>query len=453
VTRTLGQANHEIQAVDRMPYGLARTQAAERQVRLVDAEGPEAALAYALAVLVESLHWAGEPEKAFLPFTRMVRWWDERPELFDDTDRHTLFWQFKWMVTDLPDYPTVPAAQIDATLDDMERRYALAGNGRDAVAYSRFMWAWNRNAADVERWFQDWAVTPRDAFSQCVTCDPSNRADYLLSSGRVEEAVRLIEETVAAGGACSSEPANMLVNLALGYLDLGRARDAAGAYRRAVAALADAQGEMIWFRGRRIVLLGRGGQPAAAVAAIEDDARLLLDDDVPGSRLAFLQDVVAGTAALLPEHSELPVRAAGVPVSTLGELHAWVVAEAELLVARFDARNGNDGWARSLAEARTTRPSPTPLDLDLRLLAVATSSGSGPAPEPGPSGTTTTAVDHLAQAEEAFTDGRTEDAARSYAAAAAAATDAGLLVDGGFAFAEAARCAQVLGDDETADAL
>jgi tetratricopeptide (TPR) repeat protein len=119
-----------------------------------------------------------------------------------------------------------------------------------------------------------------------------------------------------------------------------------------------------------------------------------------------------------------------------------------VLGALFDARNGNRGWAHSLAEARATRPSPTPLDLDLGLLAVVESAPAEPA-----DATAEPAADHLARAEEASAAGRTEDAGLAYAAAAAAALDAGLLVDGGFALAEAARCAQVLGDDETADEL
>ena len=62
-------------------------------------------------------------------------------------------------------------------------------------------------------------------------------------------------------------------------------------------------------------------------------------------------------------------------------------------------------------------------------------------------------VDRLARAEADARDGRTEDTSAAYAAAAAAALDAGLLVDAGFAFAEAARCAETVGDDASADEL
>ena len=91
----LAQANRQISAIAEQPYGVARTQAAEQVVRRIEADGPPEALAYALATLVDSLVWNDEVHRAFVPFTRHVRWWDEHPEMFDEHDRHALFWSFK----------------------------------------------------------------------------------------------------------------------------------------------------------------------------------------------------------------------------------------------------------------------------------------------------------------------------------------------------------------------
>lgn len=151
MSRTIDEANREISRVRDMPYGLARTQAAERQVRLVDAEGPDAARAFALSTLVEAYQWGGEVDRSFVAFARLLQWWDQHPEHFDEYDRHGLFWSFKWMISGLADFPTVPAEQIDRTLADMERRYALAGNGMDAVAYERFAWARQRGTTTPRR--------------------------------------------------------------------------------------------------------------------------------------------------------------------------------------------------------------------------------------------------------------------------------------------------------------
>lgn len=459
MSRTLDEANRELSRIRDMPYGLARTQAAERQVRLVEAEGPDRARAYALSVLLESMVWGGEVERSYLPFTQLVRWYDEHPEQFDDADRYAMFWSFKWMVGHLGEFPTVPAAQIEATLDDMERRYALAGLGRDAVAYARFAWAARRGADDVEDAYRTWVATPRDDYSQCEVCDPGDRASHLFATGRLAEGVRLVEETLATGATCATEPADMLSHLALAQLDLGHRDAAVRAHRRAVAALADATGEMAGARGRRVVLLGRAGAVARLVRAVEQDERLLVEAETPRARLEWLLGVVAGTAALLPAHADAALRLTRVPASTLAELHAWAVGEAEALAAAFDLRDGGTALTARLAQARATRPLDEPLELDVVALpapgAVAAPGASADVAGPTEAATTDATPEEppLVRAERLLADGRTEEAAQAYLAASAAAEEAGLLVDAGYAAAEAARCAQVLADEDTAAGL
>ncbi|WP_309133618.1 hypothetical protein [Cellulomonas sp.] len=458
MSRSLDEANRELSRIRDMPYGLARTQAAERQVRLVEAEGPDRARAYALSVLLESMVWGGEVERSYLPFTQLVRWYDEHPEQFDDADRYAMFWSFKWMVGHLGEFPTVPAAQIEATLDDMERRYALAGLGRDAVAYARFAWAARRGAEDVEEAYRTWVATPRDDYSQCEVCDPGDRASHLFATGRLAEGVRLVEETLATGATCATEPADMLSHLALAHLDLGHRAEAARAHRRAVAALADATGEMAGARGRRVVLLGRAGAVARLVRAVEQDERLLLEAETPRARLEWLLGVVAGTAALLPAHADAAVRLTRVPAATVADLHGWAVGEAEALAAAFDLRDGGTALTTRLAEARATRPLDEPLELDVVALPGASArpvvDATGAGSDDGPDGAGADGDEPLlARAERLLADGSTEEAARAFVAASTAAEEAGLLVDAGYAAAEAARCAQVLGDDDTAAGL
>lgn len=463
MSRTLDEVNREIARIRSLPYGVARTQAAELQARLVEAEGPDQARAYALSVLVESMVWAGEVDRAYLPFTQLVRWWDEHPEHFDEVDKHAMFWSFKWMVGHLGDFPSVPATQIGATLDDMERRYALAGLGRDAVAYSRFAWAARRGAPDVEDLYATWVATPRDEYSQCEVCDPGDRASFLFETGRTAEGVRLVEETLDRGLTCATEPADMLAGLALAYLDLGRPADAVRTHRRAVAALAETSSDMAAARGERIELLGRAGHPARVVRAVEQDQRLLTGADTPRARLDLLLGVVAGTAALLPAHADVAVRLADVPAATLGELHAWAAAQARTLAEAFDARNGSTRMAGKLADALATQGEPEPLDLDVVRLpaapveigpgATAVAEPDGPAAAPVPTGGAPTDEPALARAERLLAAGDTEGAAQAYVEAAGQAEAAGLLVDAGYALAEAAACAQVLGDEDTSARL
>jgi tetratricopeptide (TPR) repeat protein len=460
VSRTLDEANREISRVRQMPYGLARTQAAERQVRLVDAEGPDAARAFALGTLVEAYQWGGEVDRSFVAFARLLRWWDEHPEHFDAHDRHGLFWSFKWMISGLADFPTVSADQIDRTLADMERRYALAGNGMDAVAYERFAWARQRGLPDAESAYQAWIATPRDDYSQCEACDPGDRAAWLLATDRAEEGVRLIERTLTEDPSCASEPADMLSYLAEAYLDAGRPQDAARTHRRAVAALAEAESDMVGARGRRVRMLARGGQVDRALRAIEADQQYLTGGDTPYSRLAFARLVGAATHVLRAGgHGDRPVRLTAVAAATVAELDDWLRVQADALAAQFDARNGTTAESESVARAWATEPAAHALDLDVlprRLgdgartpAASAPSAASDPS---GPSGAPPGPAELVAEAERLASAGDTEAAAGVYLDAAVAFEGAGLLTGSGFAYAEAAHCAQVLGDDDGAAA-
>lgn len=466
MSRTLESANREISRVRDLPYGLARTQAAERQVRLVDSEGPDDARAYALSTLVEAYVWGGEVDKAYVPFTRLVRWWDERPDLFDEQDRHTLFWSFKWMVANLTEFPTVPAAQIDRTLADMERRFAVAGNGMNAVALQRFVWSRARGAEDTAAAYEAWVATPRDDFSQCEACEPGDRASYLFEVGRTDEGVRLLERTLTENPTCATEPADMLSHLQLAYLEQGRLADAAATHRRGLAHLADSHGDMAGARGRHVELLARGGHGDRAVRMIEADQRLLTGGDSPDSRLTYLVHVGAALAALRAAEPGRPVRLTAVPATTVAELADWARGEADALAAAFDRRNGTDHVSRLVARAWQTQAAPEALDLavipaqarrtgpDTAAVDGAGAPGGAARPSgaaagaPGAELPDVTAI--LLRASRLVDDGDPAAAAPLYLEAAQHAEAAGLLADAGSALAEAGRCAQVLDDHEGA---
>ena len=74
----------------------------------------------------------------FVPFARLLRMWDERPEDFDEYEIHSLHWVFKWMSAGMLDQPHVPLASIEKWLGEMEHRYRLAGHSERAVRSAEF---------------------------------------------------------------------------------------------------------------------------------------------------------------------------------------------------------------------------------------------------------------------------------------------------------------------------
>ncbi|MFT3877951.1 MAG: hypothetical protein QM708_16250 [Propioniciclava sp.] len=435
---------HELARIGAMPYSLARTAIAEETARRIEADGPRACLPLALLTVVQSQVWGGEPAKAFVAFAQATQLWDAHPELFDEEDRFIFFWEHKWMVGHLIEFPQIPAAQIEASLNDMARRYALAGHGMSAVAHEAFCWAEHRGTADAERLFETWISTPRDEFSQCAACSHRAEADWHLDAGRPERAIAIVEAALAAGEKCASEPATMLSTIALAYLDLGLPEQALSAHRRAESALRHSETDMAATRGRRFALLARGGLPERALRALAEDAHLLLEAESPLARLGFLTAVLSGLSSLPDRGTAIAL--AGIPAATVDEVRGWVHAEASRLAAAFDRRNGTDAHTRRVAAALAATPAPEPIDFTVL---------GPPAATPPPVQHITTSREDpsedlarlLGNAETLVELDQLESAASAYLAAAQAAERAGLLTDAGFAYAEAAACAQACGDD------
>lgn len=462
MTRSVDQVNAAVHQIRSMPYGIARSAAAAAEVERVVAEGPDEARAYALFALVESSVWGGEVAKAYLPFTQLLRWWDEHPEHFDDEDAHSLFWSFKWMVGHLVEFPTVPAEQIERTLDDMARRYALAGNGTNAVALERFAWARERGAADVEDAYQAWVTTPRDEYSQCEACEPGDRAAYLFETERYDEGIRLLEQVLTGSPQCATEPGDMLSRLQLAYLEVGEPEAAARTHRRGLRHL-DNGVPMDGPQGRHVEFLARTGNADRALRRLVDQQRHLVESDSPGERLGFLTSVGVATGVLRATRGDEPLALREVPARTVAELDTWVRAEAAALARAFDERNGTTAATDRLLSAwrRTERVVPVDLAVLGGTGAPAPGTSTGPAADgtgalvPGPSDGVGPAApvddaDALLERAEAVAAEDPVLAARLLRDASGMLEADGHLDRAGFALAEAAQLAAVEGDADAA---
>ncbi|MFE5311265.1 hypothetical protein [Isoptericola sp. NPDC056605] len=472
MTRTLDEANRAVSTIMSMPYGVARSAAAEQEAARITAEGPDEARAYALFALVDSYTSTPEAEKAFLPFTQLLRWWDSHPELFDGSDTHSLFWSFKWMVGLLARFPSVPTAQLDATLDDMERRYALAGNGTSAVAGERFAWLRAQGAPGTEEAYRTWITTPRDSFSDCAACLPAGQAEYLAETGRVREAADVVSAAVASGATCGDEPAGMESLLELLLLDLGDASRAAAVHRSATSHLDAAVSKEV-AASRHVEFLARTGHPERALRLLHTYPEHLTVSDSPGERLAVLTHVAVATGVLRETHADTPVDLAAVPARTVAELDTWARAEIAPIARAFDARHGTDRHARLLDAAWARQARRLPVELGVLAAAERAAAVPGATPDTMPDALATS----LAGADAASPAGvdlagvtgprldadpvtaalaRAEgepdpvEASAAYLTAARLAEEAGRLEDAGFALAEAAQVAATLGDDEGA---
>ncbi|ACZ22228.1 hypothetical protein Sked_23130 [Sanguibacter keddieii DSM 10542] len=461
--RSIDDVNGAIMRVRDLPFGSARNEVAASLVREVAAEGPQEAHAFALFALTESYAFSDEVEKAYLPFTQSVRLWDARPELFDEHDVHSLFWSFKWMVGNLMSFPTISATQITSTLDDMRRRYRLAGNGLSAVNHLAFQWHHMLGDAELPAAYDRWVTTERDDFSQCPACEPGDRTAYLFEEGRYEEGIRLLESAEEAKASCRSEPADRLSQLQLAYLEVGDAAGAARAHRRGLQTLASS-GEMAGAHGRHVQLLARSGNTEAAHRFLSASSTLLTRAETPADRLAYLCAAGTGVSVLRRREPGRSVSFEGVPATTVADLDDWMHAEALALATAFDARGGTTASVDRVLRAWSGDHSE--LDVDLSVLP-GLGGGSQPAlgdhgqadtSLPGGTGETATPASGagvgpdalVSAAESAAARDEPLESARLYAQAADLFVASGEAEAAGFALAEAAALSSALGDVEGA---
>ena len=436
--RSVPEATIAVGRIRSMPFGRSRAEAAARQVRLIEAEGPDEVRAYALESLVEALTWIGESEKALIPWVKLLRWWDQHPEHFDTGDQNIMFWEFGWVVNDLCRNPNVPVERVNRTLDDMERRFSLASRGIERVWSCRLEWELLRHGEDLEKTFTTWLTMPLDEEDSCPACHQEHHADYLLETGDLTGAVAILEAALAAELSCSREPASMLSMLAWCYLELERLDDLDSMLSRAQAEMKSAASMSVLVASSRLFeVFARGGNPTRAMSGMVKITEGMATA-TPYVRLETLRHLIAGANSLVEQgYGDLAMGKV-----TVAQFAQEAETEAEELTGAFDRRHGTTVQAKRLERAKNARPSSRRVGILEVEEAAPVQNTAVEVAEPA----TVVRSTLLDEAETAFQTGEHGLAADLYRMAAEEAQDQGWLAQAGWCWAEAARNSQQVGD-------
>lgn len=373
--------NHDVLSklrdIDSMPYGSTRNAEAEALLRKVETDGPEEYLVQTHITLVQAYTFSDREDLSIPVFARVLRLLDERPELFDEQDLHNTFWAYKWVACALYLYPQISAAQAESFLDDMERRYRLAGMGLAAVDKSRFEWASSTGRGDAEALRNKWRAHPDDELNDCPACVIGAQVEHLTHTGRFEEALEL---GTTLDSSCITEPSQVRYLMAFAALETGKMDLADKSRREAEAADPEHPDMLQSAHGLLFQVLARGGRVDEAIERLSTVHRHHLTGiKVPLVRLEFFIAILAGLSANL-DQGDLPTGLDSAEWATIADLHAWVLAEATPLAEAFDARNENDNYSRrieaALAATRTTQPLPESMTLSDQALATGIDSDS-----------------------------------------------------------------------------
>jgi tetratricopeptide (TPR) repeat protein len=369
------------------PEGPARNARAEQL--LAEAEKLDIPLAVieALGHQLKVYNYSSEKDKMFVPFARLLRMWDERPEDFDEYEVHSLHWVFKWMSSGMLGQPHIPLASIEKWLGEMEHRYRLAGHSERAVRSAEFSVASHvGDLARAERAYTAWLAADRDTMADCHACELHTQGEWQVKQARDAEALDLWEPVLEGEFTCAHEPHTVLASSLAPLLRLGRADEARAHHLRGFRLVRPME-SMRGAYADHVEFCALSGNEARGLELLAERPAYFTDSGNPSSGLDFLSVVTL----LMDRLTELGLGDQRVPgpagrAWTARELAAHARVEALALAARFDERNGTT-YVGDRARARMDqRPLVERLPLGVRsagrpVAAPVTTTAPEPAPE------------------------------------------------------------------------
>ncbi|PBC95908.1 hypothetical protein BX281_3891 [Streptomyces sp. Ag82_O1-15] len=368
------------------PEGPARNARAEQL--LVEAEKLNIPLAVieALGHQLKVYNYSSEKDKMFVPFARLLRMWDERPEDFDEYETHSLHWVFKWMSAGMLDQPHIPLASIEKWLGEMEHRYRLAGHSERAVRGAEFSVAAHLgDLGRAERAYTAWLAADRDTMADCHACELHSQGWWRAERDADEEALELWRPVLEGEYTCAHEPHTVLASSLVPLLRLGRLDEARAHHLRGFRLVRPME-SMRGAYADHVEFCALSGNEARALELLAERPAYFTDSGDPRSRLDFM----AVTALLMDRLTGLGLGDQPVPGPagrewTASGLAVHARGEALSLAALFDARNGTSYVSERARGRMDQRPLVERLPLGVRsrstrhLSPSASAAGSGSA--------------------------------------------------------------------------
>jgi hypothetical protein len=358
----------ELTAAQDLPDGPAKASELERIAAAADAAADVRAGFDARCALME-VHQRLERWRMVEPFRWCRRTADQHPEVFGPGDEAALLLHHRRAVLAAFGSPRIGLEQTIELLDDLDRRWP----GRRTVYRLRCQLAEHLGDRPAARqWLAQWQAAEPEADGDCVGCEAAWRADLFAGWGEWADSVRAVEPVLAGRRTCPEQPERALATVMIPCLHLNRAADAARAHVRAYqrhrsewdafpllaehlrfCALTEHYERGLWILGAHLARLDRPYDELSAMRFAAAGALLC--------RLA----AAAATVGAVHRPAYEQRRAADLTVAALGR---ELVAQAEDLAGRFDARNGTihqsgivAGWLRGQpAAARPPLPEAEP---------------------------------------------------------------------------------------------
>ncbi|MFE9930356.1 hypothetical protein [Streptomyces sp. NPDC005533] len=323
------------------PNGAARNAHAEALVGAAEANGDRPLFREALDNLINAYLYSSESSKMLVPFARLLQEYDNDPGAFGEWDAHSLFWQFKWVASAISDSPGIPLESAVGWLDEMERRYKIAGYSERPVREAE-LWLAHAVGDDerAERAFRRWLAAERDDMSDCQACELNGQGQYAVVQGHDAEALERWKPVLAGDLVCAEEPHRVLATSLLPLLRLGRVDEARSNHVRGYR-MARGNDSLLPSVGKHIEFCALTGNESRGLEILAEHAAHVAPLANLDDRLAFH----GGILVLLRRLEELghgrspAVVYEGAP-RTVSELYEVLHSGCLDIARQFDARNG-----------------------------------------------------------------------------------------------------------------
>ncbi|MDO5286155.1 MAG: hypothetical protein Q4G45_04960 [Actinomycetia bacterium] len=328
-------------------------------VRLADELGSPELGVKARQELTAAYAMTGEASQVFVPFSRVLQHYQSGVP-FDDAMLFRLLWHYKWVVCDLLEFPEVPLAQLEQSLQGMLDLDRQVGEGLQPAYACAFRLAHHvRGARAALPEFDAWTAEPRTGLSDCEACERDLRAGFYVDLGRWEDALEEAVLVIAGNLTCNTQPAEITATVLEPLLQQGQASEAAVAHLRGWR-MTRGRRNLVFSAATHIWVLARTGAVERGLELLgtvlpELDERLTPMDEMYVSAAATrLLDAVSTEEGL----GQLPVATETGPAGTVDQLRAELRLRATRLAGRFDQRNQTSRIGQWVEQVMSAGPLP-----------------------------------------------------------------------------------------------
>lgn len=303
--------------------------------------------------LMEAALICGSADVLLVAYTWCLSQAEREPERFS---LYQMLWRYRWAIVYLPTFPQIPRAKIEDAIADMTRRYEKAGASLRPVHLLRWKVAMKlgdgKMAADARR---AWSRCRRDWLTDDEQTEQVTQIDYLLFRERWAQAADAAAKYLDPAQRAHSYIDSVLSWMPVPLVRLGRL-DEAMAYHQRGYRLTTRNAALVTQAGRHIQFLALTHNFPRAIRLVERYLPYCVGSD-PEDQVEFHPCVVSLFRVMRTSGKEslklrLTPACPGFRADgryELAELDRVYWEQAAAVAARFDARDGNDYYARQLA--------------------------------------------------------------------------------------------------------